>query len=940
MRIHLEQLPHQEKAIEKILEAMKDCLDTSGNNPDANYIYANPVINRMRGIDIKMETGTGKTYVYTRLMHELYQKFGLNKFILMTPSLAIKEGVKSFIRSESATQHFRELYRNQKINLCVVNAGDFSTKKGKRKQFAGALSDFCEASRNDMGAVNGLLINDAMLSSKSMTRDDYDQTLLGGSSSPIESLRLTRPIVIIDEPHRFKKDSTAWKNIKSLNPQLIIRFGATFPDGKYKKKDYDNLVYDLSAVASFNQGLVKGIVIRFPNLPEDQAKVQYRVESATNQELTLIQDGKRHTISVGEDLSIIDPRFEGDTTYLGKVLSNDLEVAPGMTLIPGVWGNSYQELLISQAIDAHFTKEIDLFNRPSNAPRVKVLSLFFIDSIASYRNVDGWLRKTFERLLKNKLVSLIQTVTGEYRDYLLATQASLILKDQGVHAGYFAEDTGKKGDDGIQAEVDDILRGKEKLLQFRDDMGNWNVRRFLFSKWTLREGWDNPNVFVLTKLRTSGSENSKIQEVGRGLRLPVDELGNRLSNEEFFLDFIIDWSERDFAQKLKGEINADGGLLDAGKITDYILGELVKTGYANNIAKAKAQLLMSDIINTQDTVLKPEELEKLIPLGIKPGKIKTNSTYKPVVHLRPENWAKISKMWQETSKRFMLQYNRLTSNEIKELIGSILSEKKIFASGHGSSTKYTLYFDELSQTIQTKEEQITLDQKFGAISYGKFLQAICRRTLLPIRELHKAFANKLGENDSNSDKFNDLTINNFVERFKAKFYELYSQKYEYDPLDFTANISVFSDNGQAVGELSQGTVGTEIADDVLVHDNYLYDEPVFDSEIEHEILKLAPPLDVLVFGKLPRRSIKIPTFTGGTSSPDFVYAIKDKNSNTIKIHALIEAKGKDEMSLTGDERIALFAQEKISEKLDNVTIRLVTKAQEVDGIIRELANNK
>lgn len=929
MRIHLEQLPHQEKAIENILVAMKDCLDQDSNNPNANYVYANPVIKRMRGVDIKMETGTGKTYVYTRLTHELYRQFGLNKFIIMTPSLAIKEGVKAFINSESAVQHFRELYQNQKINLGVVNAGDFNTRKGKRKQFAGSLTDFCDASRSDIGTVNILLLNDAMLGSKSMTRDDYDQTLIGSSSCPLEALKLTRPIVIIDEPHRFKKGGTAWQNILSLNPQLIIRFGATFPESKYHKKDYDNLVYDLSAVESFNQGLVKGVVVNYPNLPEDQAEVKYRVEVATNKKLTLSRSGRQYTIQTGEELSIIDPLFEGDTTYEGKILSNDLEVAPGMTLIPSVWGNSYQELILRQAIDAHFSKENELFNRPGNAPRIRVLSLYFIDSIHSYRDNDGWLKKTFERLLKAKLTTLIKDTTGEYRDYLTATLASLTSDDQKVHAGYFAEDTGKKGDEAIQAEVDDILRNKEAMLQFKDVHGHWNVRRFLFSKWTLREGWDNPNVFVLTKLRSSGSESSKIQEVGRGLRLPVDELGNRLSTENFYLDFIIDYSEKDFAQKLVGEINADGGIVEGGKITDSILDLLVDTKYADNRDGAFFKLGGQGIVDHDRNILKPDELEKLIPLGVKRNKVRIKRDKNPVVHVRRDNWDKISKLWDQTSKRFMLRYNQISTREIIELTRSICAEKRVFCDTHGTITRLTTVYDKQTQTISLNEQQVTLDQEYGQIKYGPFLQKISRATNLPIPILHQCVTEQL-KNDTNvSQKFNDLTAQNFVEQFKVKFFEYFSQKYDYDSLDFTANIKIES-------ELAQGLVGTEVADDISLPSNYLYDEAVYDSEIEHDILKLAPHPQVLVFGKLPRRSIKIPTFTGGTTSPDFVYAIKEKDSSKIKIHALIEAKGKDDMSRTKAEDVALLAQDKISEKLDNVSIRLVNKAQEVDEIIRNL----
>lgn len=940
MAIHLEQLAHQQTAISKVLEAMKDCVDTTTTNPDANYVYANPVMKRANGIDVKMETGTGKTYVYTRLMHELYRDYGINKFIIMTPSLAIKEGTKNFIGSDYATQHFRELFPTQKINLGVVNAGDFTTKKGKRKQFAGALTEYCEASRNDVGAVNVLLLNDAMLAGKSMTRDDYDQTLIGSSSCPVEALKLTRPVVIIDEPHRFKKDGSAWENIQKLNPQLIIRFGATFPEktigsgrNKIVKKDYDNLVYDLNAVQSFNQGLVKAIDINYPNLPETQAQLKYHVVSATNKELVLKRDNRQWTVQVGEDLSVVDTLFEGDTTYEGKKLSNELEVAPGMALIPGVWANSYQEMILRQAIDAHFEKERVLFHRHSNAPRIKTISLYFIDSIPSYRENDGWLKTTFEKLLNEKLTALIAKEHGEYKEFLEATKASLNSENQKVHAGYFAEDSLKKGDDAIQEEVDDILRNKEQMLKFKDEDGNWNTRRFLFSKWTLREGWDNPNIFVLTKLRSSGSETSKIQEVGRGMRLPVDELGNRLSDEEFRLHFLVDYTERDFAQKLLNEVNTDGGILVAGKITENALQQLVDAGYADSTAKAKGMLLLSDIIDSSDTVIKPEDLDKLLPIGVQRGKIRSNESKKPVVHLRVDNWEKIRDLWNETSKRFMLQYDTLSDGDIADLIDAMLSND-IFRESRGSVVQLSTEFDPETDTIKLVEKMVPVNQDFGQLKYGDFIKRLNKATNLPVNGLHRGLVNALKDVSHPARKFNENTLNNIIQAFNIKFIEIYAQKYEYDPLDFTANISIFDASGAVNDELDQGVVGVNLANDVSVPNNYLYEEAVFDSDIEHEILKIESPDEVLVFGKLPRRSIKVPTYTGGTTSPDFVYAFREGTSDKIKIHALIEAKGKDGTALTSEEKVALDAQARISSILKNVDIKMVTTASEVNEILR------
>ena len=375
---------------------------------------------------------------------------------------------------------------------------------------------------------------------------------------------MTRPVVIIDEPHRFNKNGKAWTAIQQLKPQLIVRFGATFPmiqigTGRNKviKKDYDNLVYDLNAIRAFNENLVKGINVLFPEIDAVDAAYKYKVKSVSDKKLVLNDGRADYELKIGDKLPA---DFEGGLTYEGKkVLSNDLELSEGMVLIPKLFSCSYQELLLNQAINAHFMAERENWIRENsgvNPAKIKTLSLFFIDDIKSYRSDDGWLKLTFERLLRKKLTELIEKETvAEYKQFL---QESLNRIPE-THGGYFAEDTGKTGDEAIQAEVD-VLRSGQKLLQFKDASGNWILRRFLFSKWTLREGWDNTNVFTITKLRTSGSENSKIQEVGRGLRLPVDETGKRLSDDDFRLNFIVDWSEKEFAEKLDkmGYVVIDG----------------------------------------------------------------------------------------------------------------------------------------------------------------------------------------------------------------------------------------------------------------------------------------------------------------------------------------------------------------------------------------------
>ncbi|MDR2643170.1 MAG: type III restriction-modification system endonuclease [Planctomycetaceae bacterium] len=585
--MRLDKLQYQIDAIDHVIAAIN-----SDNIILDNNFFANPILHNTRGIDVKMETGTGKTYVYTRLMHELKRCFGFFKFIILVPSIAVKEGVRMSVTSDDWNKHFRQEFLNQCIELSVVNAGDFELKKSKRKQIPENVRSFCNASRTEEKTINVLLLNDAMLASVSMFRNDYDSALLGNISCPLIGLKIVRPIVIIDEPHRFKKEGKAWKNIvEKICPQLIIRFGATFPDketgagnNRKKEKDYENLVYDLNAIQAFNRGLVKGVNIQYPALTDPNSK-KYKI--------TKIKKGKNATfgkieLAVGERLSIVDSAFEGmltleyDKNYPTQLkLSNELVLEVGLELSPQIFSNDYQSLLLSQALEVHFENERKNFYRQNirntgiKLPWIKTNSLFFIDSIVTFRGVGGekgWLRVKFEELLRQKLEAEIANSFGEYREFL---ECSLRNPEAAI-AGYFAEDNARKNDAIIQKEVTDILRNKEAMLRFKKVDGSWNLRRFLFSKWTLREGWDNPNIFVITKLRSSGSEISKIQEVGRGLRLPFDENGTRvtpaINGEDFRLTYIVDYSEREFAQKLVSEINSDDAnvvdeKLKEGKIT-------------------------------------------------------------------------------------------------------------------------------------------------------------------------------------------------------------------------------------------------------------------------------------------------------------------------------------------------------------------------------------
>lgn len=985
MKILLEELPHQEESLEAILSSFNG-IDHTLAEDEIDSVYANPFIRgrytESANIDVKMETGTGKTYVYTRLMYELHKQHGLFKFVIVVPTPAIKEGTKNFIQSDYAKQHFSQFYENIRVELNVINAGDFKAKSG-RKNFPAQLLNFIEGSRQNSNTIQVLLINAGMLNSSSMKKDDYDQTLIGGVTCPIEAIQNVRPIAIIDEPHRFPRGKAHYKAIEAIKPQMIVRFGATFPEvtvgrGKNKitKKDYyrGKPQYDLNAIESFNNGLVKGIDIYYPNLTEEQARNRYVVDSVSAKELVLKQNSKSWTLNVGDNLAEVDTGFEGDIEYAGsKMLSNELELAKGMSLIPGTYRSSYQELIIKDAIDKHFEIEQANFlrnnQRENNAPRIKTLSLFFIDNIKSYRQKDGWLKETFERLLKKKLSRLVAEYEfkrlpreQEYLEYLRATQASLTSDDQNVHAGYFGEDRGS-GDEAIQAEVDDILKNKEKLLSFKDEKGNWQTRRFLFSKWTLREGWDNPNVFVIAKLRTSGSENSKIQEVGRGLRLPVDETGHRIQQEEWSsrLAFLIGYDEKDFAQKLIGEINSDVKVeLNEQKLTEEMIQLIVTERKKTEPDFTDEQLLENldelGVINRKNEFKKEVEIEgvkkdgfewvvelypELLNTRLNEGKVRdaNDSKTKVRVKLKKENWEKVKELWRHVSNRYMLEFKRIPE-QIQMVAQEVIGNTELYEREVPLQMKESVYASEDKKGVILKEQEAEYESVYlPGMAYGKFVKAINQSTGIPVKDIHANLL-KILKSDLNGDAryLSEISLQNISKEFKRRFDEIFAQTYEYKQLDFHARTSIYNpETDSFVDEINAEVIGMNIDDNAHEDNRYLYENPPmrYDSVTpERELLRYRYNEKVTVFGKLPRRAIQVPKYTGGTTTPDFIYMIEKEDETNV--YLLVETKA--ENMRIEDQRI-IDIQTKFFESLKehNIEFEEATSARQVYSTIRKLA---
>ncbi|MEE1130894.1 MAG: type III restriction-modification system endonuclease [Caryophanon sp.] len=915
------------------------------------------------GIDVKMETGTGKTYVYSRLMYELKRAYGFNKFIIITPTVPIKEGTKAFLKADEFKSHihYYEEFSNLELKLSVLDS-QTQNKKGRRYP-PRSINEFCDGDSYSKESLFCFLTGMSMLKTgqySTLYRNDYDQTMLGGTTRPTDAIAETRPVVILDEPHKFDRTNQSWKFIQEhLKPLAVIRFGATFPFNTDKTRDYDNLVYNLSSADAFNQDLVKGVSVYYPEF-ENFNKTRFTLTNIITKRPQKVRfrnelTKKEYDIDIGENLNILDESFSGlyiedigkqeeINNQIGIRLDNDKVLQVRDALIPGVFTKSYQELMINQAIDLHLRTE--QINFISKFPKYKSLTLFFIDLPESYRQKDGSdgpLRTYFQKTLVLKLEALIEKYKNkeqlrgielEYIDYLEAS-----IKDiRGTNGGYFSMDNSTKEED-IQREINEILRDKKSLISFKKSNGDWNVRRFIFSKWTLREGWDNPNIFTIAKLRSSGSENSKIQEVGRGLRLPVNEYGIRAvaGEDSFYLNYLIDHTESNFANKLYDEIN-DG-------ITNYTNIKDLLNNVANKLGKKPAVLagllMANEFIDEDYNVIEVnrDDFYAAYPdfkVGLKPGKVTKG---KPIeVKIRKENFEKIKSLWNDINQNYMVDFENISENLIREGIRFSLTVD-LFKNEYSSFQKKTITSD--GNSILLKEEYegefIVTDTKIG---YGEFLKKLNNKTCIPINVLHEEIVEfyKI-TNQEISPTHNSVQM--FTSNFEKWFIKEFASLYKFRKLDnIVGSTALTHADGTPKDSISQADIGIIKSDNILPN-NYLYNSFVFDSPIEEENIKYSNIEHVEVFGKIPRRSIKVPMYFGGTTSPDFMYVLTDdRGSNSINL--IIESKDLDKDSdLRKIEEYKIEASKNFFNQLKKDGLNVTYKRQlSADKILKILSDFK
>ena len=899
-------------------------------------------------LDIEMETGTGKTYVYIKTMFELNKRYGWSKFIVVVPSIAIREGVgKSFRMLED---HFMEHY-GKKARWFIYdssrlkNLDDFSSDAGinvmviNTQAFAASLKE------------GGKSKESRIIYSK---RDDF------ASRRPIDVIAANRPIIIMDEPQKMEGEATQTA-LKRFMPLFILNYSATH-------KTKHNTVYALDALDAYNKKLVKKIQVKgfevknlkgtssylyidsiiLSKTEPPMVKIDLEVKTATGIHRKSIKFGKGDKLQSASGLA----QYEGFDISEINPYTDTVTFLNGITLKKGeVYGDSnelaMQRVQIRETIVSHFGKERELFARG-----IKTLSLFFIDEVAKYKSYgeDGEVNKgvfweMFEEEYNSILNENLSLFDSAYQQYLRRFGANE------VHNGYFSID--KKGrsvnsevrrgrdiSDDISA-YDLILKNKERLLSFDEPT------RFIFSHSALREGWDNPNVFQICTLRHANSATAKRQEVGRGLRICVDANGNRMDFETLGenvhelnkLTVIANESYSDFVGDLQRETREV--LRDRPTKADeaYFTGKLVFVGDEKHAITAeeansiRAYLWDNDYIDDkgQITALYKKDLadgnlapmsRKLAPMadGIQ---MLVRALYDESVAIDNmfedgnatvikenklnDNFAKaeFQALWKEINHKYAYTVHYDSRELIEKAVLNINASLEVNQLRYVVVTGEQDGVDAFGNTTSTSKRVGTVSTStvpydlVGEIARGATLT---RRTVVEI--LKGLRPQKLAMFQNNPEEF----IRNVVKLIKEQKATMIVEHISYNLIEGKYDSTIFTQEKQ-----------TQSLDKAYSAQKHIMDYVFSDSEGER---KFASALDgateVCVYAKLPR-SFQIPTPVGNYA-PDWAIAF---NKGMVKhIFFVAETKGSMEsMELRGVEKAKIACARKLFNDVSTSNVR-------------------
>jgi type III restriction enzyme len=882
---------------------------------------------------VEMETGTGKTYVYLRTIFELSQKYGFKKYIIVVPSVAIREGTLKNI--EITKDHFKALYNNIEFEYFVYD----SRKANRLRHFATS------------NQIQIMIINiDAFRKDFSDSEHEKKSNVIFKESDklsgrkPIEFVQSAKPFVIIDEPQSVDNTPKAQEAIKSLSPLCIFRYSATH-------RNLYNLVYKLDPVRSFELKLVKQIVVaevkdsgtqneayvkllNVDNKKGIRARVRIQVQSKNG-----VQE-KDIWVKQNTDLFTISNERE---IYRNGHEVIDINAEPGMEYIDLSSGRIYlgqekgslkdevMEIQIRKTISKHLDKELQVKGKG-----LKILSLFFIDRVANYRdyNDDGTPAKgKFSLLFEKHYNELIKLPQYKELDTFPVDK---------IHDGYFSTD--KKGilkDTNGATQADDdtyskIMRNKEQLLSIEEPL------KFIFSHSALREGWDNPNVFQICTLNETRSSIKKRQEIGRGLRLPVNQDGDRVFDDNINkLTIIANESYEDFARNLQNEYENDCGIT-FGKIAVYafskisriiddkevlvgrensekIFEELTERGFIDNSGKIMESFTPSEkgfslkltkeyksVENDVVSVLQSYQIERHIKKDETPRKL----NFKTSKQLREQDLdSEFELLWNKIKPRTTFQVWYSTETLINKCLASIKNMDKIEAVKI-SYKEGLLEIDRKGISAHETRSNLTTMNYSGPlpdiIAYIQKETELTRKTIVEV--LTKS--GRLNEFILNPQKFMDSVVS----IINNELHKLMIDGIKYEKIaNLEWSMQLFRDE-EILSYLSNR----------LDVKKSVYDAIVYDSEIERKFAEeLDKRDDIKLFVKLPSW-FKIETPIGDYN-PD--WAIVKHGETTI--YLVRETKGtKDFMKLRNSEVDKVKCGKQHFKALD-LDLQVITSASEI-----------
>ncbi|WQT44792.1 type III restriction-modification system endonuclease [Helicobacter pylori] len=970
MKIKFKRLDYQEKCLNQILGVFKGIYLREPEN-DAQRI-SNPIfeigaikdllleniqnlqseqkitqksvgIDKSLNCDILMETGTGKTFCFLECVYALHKNYHLSKFIVLVPSNAIKLGVlksveitREFFKSEYST-HLESYEDTRSFILasnhkCCVLVMTFS-----------AFNKECN------------VINKSCLE---------NTNLFNGAKSYMQALASMRPVVIMDEPHRLLGDKTK-KYLEQLNALITLRFGATFKD------DYKNLIYALDSKKAFDCALVKSISVASVGESQEYflelkgvVKTQNGYEAAINY-TNLENKTQSVKIKKHDNLGALTQISALEDYIVENITKTEVRFLNGFNLLLDqkepfshlLWGE--QEVMLKEAIKSHFEREEGLFKKG-----IKALCMVFISGVNSYLSENekpAKLALLFEKLYQQKLEEVLkkEDLDENYRAYLERTKDNI----QKVHGGYFAK-SNKESDEAQVIAL--ILKEKEKLLSFESDL------RFIFSQWALQEGWDNPNVMTICKLAPSHSNITKLQQIGRGLRLAVNDKGERITKEHADFDFvnelvvIVPQVEGDFVGAIQQEISEHSLIKQVFSGEELEKNGIVKKGYYGVLLETLEGLGFGEkagdenfklTLNQNEFLEKEPELEKLKDekyldfeklKGFLKDRLIGNSRVRDKnerksekIKINKENFKKFETLWESLNHQARIAY----AIDSESLIDGIVT--KINASFNVKSKIVSVTTHKKVETMGNNAKTEIFEQKSACVwSLHEFISALSNKVKLSFKSVAKVLES-IDENKFELIKKNEQeSLRRLEELFLEIIYQNIKDKISYqmrETIIKNRKNDAFYDEKGEIREFLDGSLGVDkyeiknsSAQEKCLYENFMQ----VDSEIEKDTIEESNDTKIIVFGKLPR--VKIPIGLNQTYSPDFGYVVEN---NDKKVLLVVETKGvENESELCEEEKRKISTAKKFFEALKkqgvNIEYKTKIKKDQLSALINEVLNRK